>query len=311
MQKDNLPPVYGAIDVLVGNTPLIELKNVQRKFGLECSIFAKLEYYNPSGSVKDRAVLQMLKEAENNGKIDKNSVIIEATSGNFGISLAATCAVRGLKCIIVMPANMSAERIKTLKFFGAEVILTDPAKGMGGAVERARGLEKSVKYGIVLGQFENKANAYAHFATTAPEIWEALEGRVDCLFAGAGTGGTLSGCYRFFKRKNPQINIFAVEPSSSPVLSGGRAGAHGIQGIGAGFIPKLLEDKPYDGVYSVSYENSVEMARTLARTEGVFAGLSSGAALHAAVEYGKSPRGAGKTIAVILPDGGWKYLSVF
>ena len=302
--------LFGGAEELIGNTPLLELKRFSNEFNLNCRLFAKLEFYNPSVSVKDRAAARMLARAEEEGKINKSSVIIEPTSGNFGISLAALCAVRGLRSVIVMPADMSEERIKTLKFFGAEVVLTNPANGMRGAAETAEKLRSQIKNGVILGQFSNVENARAHYETTAAEIWNDLNGELDFAFIGAGTGGTLAGCYKYFKEKNPQIKIFAVEPSASPVLSGGKGAAHGIQGIGAGFVPELLKDKPFDGVLRVSLSSALKKMRALAKSEGIFAGISSGAALSAAADFCKAKKTQGKTAAVILPDGGFKYLSV-
>ena len=302
--------IFGSIEELAGNTPLLELKRFSCKSGITCRLFGKLEFYNPSGSVKDRAAARMLVRAEAEGKINKSSVIIEPTSGNFGISLAALCAVRGLRAVIVMPADMSEERKKILKYFGAEVVLTDPENGMKGAAETAEKLRSKMKNGVILGQFSNTENARAHYMATAPEIWNDLNGEIDFLFIGAGTGGTLAGCYKYFKEKNPLIKIFAVEPSASPVLSGGKGAPHGIQGIGAGFVPELLKDKPYDSVVRVPFLSALQKMRSLAQTEGVFAGISSGAVLHAAAEVCKGKKSQGKTAAVILPDGGFKYLSV-
>lgn len=277
---------------------------------MSARLYAKLEYLNPTGSVKDRAASYILKKAENAGKLKGEPVVVEATSGNFGISLAALCSLRGIKIIIVMPENMSAERIKILRHYGAEVVLTPAEKGMKGALDRAAEIVSSVPGGIRLGQFENSDNAEAHYMTTAPEIFEDLGRCPDIFVAGVGTGGTLAGCSAFFKEKDPAALIYAVEPDSSPVLSGGECGVHNIQGIGAGFVPPLISLKDYDGVVTVSEKQATDTARLLARTEGIFAGISSGAALYAATELARSNENKNKTIAVILPDGGERYLSL-
>ncbi len=301
--------IYSSVTELIGNTPLIELCNLQKLFELKAKIFAKLEYLNPTGSVKDRTALSMITGAEKSGFLKKGTTVIEPTSGNTGIGIAAVAAARGYKVILTMPENMSEERRKFLKAYGAEIILTDAAKGMEGAVEEAERLRK-VTGGIILSQFSNPANAAAQEVTGA-EIWKDADGAVDIFVAGVGTGGTLTGAGRYLKNKNPAIKVVAVEPASSPVLSKGVCGAHGIQGIGAGFVPEILDVNLFDEVISVEDENAFETARVLIRTEGLFAGISSGASLWAAALLAARKENYGKNVAVIFPDSSDRYLSLF
>ena len=301
--------VYKKIDELVGKTPLMELTNIEKEFGLEARVLAKLEYFNPAGSAKDRVALEMLNEAEKSGKITKDSVIIEPTSGNTGVGLAAICASRGYRCIIVMPDSMSVERQLLMKAYGADLVLTPGALGMKGAIDKAEEINAQTPGSFVAGQFVNPSNPMAHFKTTGPEIFEDTEGEVDIFIAGAGTGGTVTGNGRFLKSKKPSVKVVAVEPATSAVLSGKPAGAHGLQGIGAGFIPEILDMKVIDEVMPITDEAAYEMGRMLCRKEGILVGITSGAAVSAAVEQAKRPENKGKTIVALLPDTGERYLS--
>ncbi len=301
--------IYSSIDELVGNTPLYELKNIQKHFNLNCRIFAKLEFLNPAGSIKDRVAKTMIETAEKNGQLKADSVIIEPTSGNTGLGLAAVAASKGYRVIIVMPETMSVERRILMKAYGAELVLTDGAKGMGGAIEKATELAKEIKNSFIPGQFTNPANPQAHFESTGPEIWDDTDGNVDIFVAGIGTGGTITGTGRYLKSKNSKIEIVGVEPKTSAVLSGGKAGPHMLQGIGAGFIPDVLDTSIYDEVLPVGDDDAFEIGRLLGCKEGIVTGISSGAALFAAIEVAKRPQNNGKNIVVILPDTGDRYLS--
>ncbi|MBQ1817611.1 MAG: cysteine synthase A [Clostridia bacterium] len=301
--------IFTSAEQLIGGTPLLELVRIERRDGLKARLLAKLESFNPGGSVKDRAALGMINDAERRGLLSPGSTIIEPTSGNTGIGLALAASLRGYKTVIVMPETMSAERRRLLAAFGAQIVLTDGARGMAGAIEKAAELAAKTPGSFMPGQFENPANPGSHYLTTGPEIWEDADGRVDLLVAGVGTGGTLTGAGRYLKEKDPRIKIIAVEPASSPVLSGGEAGPHGLQGIGAGFVPKALDAQLIDAVVRVRDEDAYAMGRRLAREEGVFAGITSGAAVFAAAEISKLPENAGKTAVVILPDDGGRYLS--
>ena len=304
-----MPKIYTSADQLIGNTPLLELTNLEKTLGLQAKILAKLEFLNPAGSVKDRVAKAMIEAAERSGKLTPDSVVIEPTSGNTGIGLAAVAAARGYRVVIVMPETMSVERRKLMKAYGAELVLTDGKKGMAGAIEKAEQLEKEIPNAFVAGQFGNPANAQAHRDTTGPEIYADTDGNVDIFVAGVGTGGTVTGVGEYLKSKNPAVRIVAVEPASSPVLSSGKAGAHKIQGIGAGFVPKVLNTEIYDEVVPVKDEDAFETGRLIGKREGVLVGISSGAALWAAIELAKRPENAGKTIVVLLPDTGDRYLS--
>ena len=301
--------VYTSIAQLIGNTPLLELVNYEKKLGLEAKLLAKLEYLNPAGSTKDRAALSMIEDAEARGVLKPGAVIIEPTSGNTGIGLASVAVPRGYRVVIVMPETMSVERRQLMTAYGAELVLTDGAKGMAGAIERAEALVREIPGGFLAGQFVNPANPAAHYRTTGPEIWADTDGTVDIFVAGVGTGGTLSGAGRYLKEKNPAIRVVAVEPAASPVLSGGPAGPHGLQGIGAGFVPEALDTSVYDEVVTVEDREAMAAGRALARTEGVLAGISSGAALHAALQVARRAESRGKTVVVPLPDTGDRYLS--
>lgn len=301
--------IYTSVDQLVGKTPLLELTNLERQFGLKARLLAKLEYLNPAGSAKDRVAKYILNDAEEKGILTKDSVIVEPTSGNTGIGLAAIAAARGYRVIIVMPDSMSAERRLLMTAYGAELVLTEGAKGMGGAIAKAEELAKEIPGAFLAGQFVNPANPRAHFETTGPEIWEDTDGAVDFFVAGVGTGGTITGTGSYLKSKKPQVQIVAVEPSDSPVLSQGKAGAHKLQGIGAGFIPEILDTTVYDEVIQVTSEDAFETGRMLGKREGVLVGISSGAALWAAIEVAKRPENEGKTVVVLLPDTGDRYLS--
>ena len=296
-------------DELIGKTPLLELSHIEDKLNLKASVYGKLEYLNPAGSVKDRVAKAMIDEAEKSGKLNKESVIIEPTSGNTGIGLSMVAAARGYRIIIVMPETMSVERRQIMKAYGAELVLTEGAKGMKGAIAKAEELAKEIPGSFIPGQFVNPANPKAHYETTGPEIWADTEGRVDIFVAGVGTGGTITGTGKFLKEKNPNIQVVAVEPESSAVLSTGVAGVHKIQGIGAGFVPKVLNTEIYDEIFTVSNENAFETTRLIGRSEGVLVGISSGAAVYAAAEIAKRPENAGKNIVVLLPDTGDRYLS--
>lgn len=301
--------IYTSADQLVGHTPLLELTHIEASNNLEAKILAKLEYFNPAGSVKDRIAKAMLDDAEKSGKLKAGSVIIEPTSGNTGIGLASVAAARGYRIIIVMPETMSVERRQLMKAYGAELVLTEGAKGMKGAIAKADELAKEIPNSFIPGQFVNPANPAAHKATTGPEIWEDTDGKVDIFVAGVGTGGTVTGVGEFLKSKNPNVKVVAVEPASSPVLSKGVAGSHKIQGIGAGFVPDTLNTKVYDEIIAVENEAAFEAGREIGKKEGVLVGISSGAALWAAKELAKRPENKGKTIVALLPDTGDRYLS--
>lgn len=301
--------IYTSADRLIGKTPLLELTHIEKKYGLKAKVLAKLEYFNPAGSVKDRVAKKMLDDAEAAGKLTPESVIIEPTSGNTGIGLASVAAARGYRIIIVMPETMSVERRQLMKAYGAELVLTDGTKGMKGAIEKADELAKEIPNSFIPGQFVNPSNPKAHYETTGPEIFEDTDGEVDIFVAGVGTGGTVTGVGEYLKEKKPSVKIVAVEPESSPVLSKGVADAHKIQGIGAGFVPEVLDTKVYDEIIPVSNEAAFETGRLIGRSEGVLVGISSGAAAYAAVELAKRPENAGKTIVVLLPDTGDRYLS--
>lgn len=301
--------IYTSADELIGKTPLLELTHIEKKLNLNAKILAKLEYLNPAGSAKDRVAKAMIDDAEKSGKLKKGSVIIEPTSGNTGIGLSLVAAARGYRIIIVMPETMSVERRQIMKAYGAELVLTDGAKGMTGAIEKADELSKEIPDSFVAGQFVNPANPKTHFDTTGPEIYEDTDGNVDIFVASVGTGGTITGVGEYLKSKNPDIKIVAVEPASSAVLSGGKAGAHKIQGIGAGFIPEVLNTEIYDEIIAVSDEDAFETGKLIGRSEGVLVGISSGAAAFAAIELAKRPENKGKNIVVLLPDTGDRYLS--
>ena len=298
----------GAIE-LVGNTPLVEVTNIEKKEQLKARLLVKLEYFNPAGSVKDRVGKAMIEDAERIGRLKPGSVIIEPTSGNTGIGLAAVSAVKGYRMILTMPDTMSVERHNILKAYGAEIVLTPGEKGMSGAIEKAEELAKEIPDSFIPGQFDNPVNPRAHMESTGPEIWQDTDGQVDIFVASVGTGGTLTGTGTYLKEKNPNIKVIAVEPSTSPVLSGGSAGPHKIQGIGAGFIPKVLDTHIYDEIITVDNEAPFATAKMLARTEGLLTGISSGAALYAAIEIARRPENEGKTIVVLLPDSGDRYYS--
>lgn len=301
--------IYHSLDELVGKTPLLELKKLEKKLGLEARLYAKLECFNPSGSVKDRTALGMIRDAEEKGLLNSNSVIIEPTSGNTGVGLAAIAASRGYRAVIVMPDSMSVERRSLMKAYGAELVLTPGEQGMAGAIKKAEELSKEYEDAFIPGQFDNPANAKAHFLTTGPEIWADMDGEIDLFVAGVGTGGTITGIGSFLKGKKPEIKIAAVEPAASPVLSGGCAGAHKLQGIGAGFIPKVLDTKVYDEVITVENEEAYQACGLLVKAEGILVGISSGAALHAALLLADRLENKGKKIVVLLPDTGERYLS--
>lgn len=301
--------LYKSVDELIGKTPLMVLNNICTENGVQAKIIAKLEYLNPAGSVKDRVALNMINDAEKKGILKKGSVIIEPTSGNTGIGLCAVSAARGYKCIIVMPETMSKERIITMKAYGAEVVLTEGAKGMTGAIEKAKELAKTTKDSFLAGQFVNPANPEAHYLTTGPEIYGDLNGKVDVFVAGVGTGGTITGVAKYLKEKNPNIKIVGIEPTSSAVLSGGKAGAHGLQGIGAGFVPDVLDTTLIDEIITVSENEAYTAARSLGKREGILVGISSGAALHGAITLAKRNDMKNKNIVVLLPDIGDRYLS--
>lgn len=301
--------IYKSADSLIGSTPLLELCNIENSVSAKAKILAKLEYFNPAGSVKDRVGLAMLNDAEQSGKLKPNSVIIEPTSGNTGIGLAAVAAARGYRLIIVMPETMSEERKMLMRAYGAELVLTEGSKGMSGAIEKAEELAAEIPESFIAGQFVNPANPKAHFDTTGPEIYSDTDGKIDIFVAGVGTGGTITGVGKYLKEKNPNIKIVAVEPLSSPVLSKGTAGAHKIQGIGAGFVPEVLDTGIYDEIIAVSNDDAYKTSRLIGKTEGVLVGISSGAAAHAAIELAKREENSGKTIVVLFPDGGDRYLS--
>lgn len=300
---------YTSVNQIIGKTPLLELTKIEREYKLNSRLFAKLEYLNPAGSAKDRVALKMIEDAEERGLINENSVIIEPTSGNTGIGLAAVAGAKGYRVIIVMPDTMSAERRTLMTAYGAELVLTDGSKGMKGAIEKADELAMSIPNAFIPGQFDNPANARAHFETTGPEIYNDIGGEIDIFVAGVGTGGTITGVGEYLKSKNTEIKVVAVEPADSPYLSQGKAGAHKIQGIGAGFVPKVLNTTIYDEIVTVDSESAFEAARNISKKEGVLVGISSGAALHAAIEVAKRQENAGKNIVVLLPDTGDRYLS--
>ncbi len=301
--------IYTSADQLIGNTPLLELTHLEEAYGLKAAILAKLEYLNPAGSVKDRIAKAMIDDAEQKGLLKKGSVIIEPTSGNTGIGLASVAAARGYRIIIVMPETMSVERRQLMKAYGAELVLTEGAKGMKGAIARADEMAKEIPNSFVPGQFVNPTNPKAHFETTGPEIWEDTDGKVDIFVAGVGTGGTITGTGKFLKSKNPNVKVIAVEPKTSAVLSTGVAGPHKIQGIGAGFVPEVLDTKVYDEIIAVDNDDAFKTGKEFGRREGVLVGISSGAAIWAAIELAKRPENEGKTIVVLLPDTGDRYLS--
>ena len=301
--------IYTSADQLIGKTPLLELTHLEKELKLEAKILAKLEYFNPAGSVKDRIAKAMIDDAEAKGTLKPGSVIIEPTSGNTGIGLASVAAARGYRIIIVMPETMSVERRQLMKAYGAELVLTEGAKGMKGAIAKAEELAKEIPNSFIPGQFVNPANPAAHKATTGPEIWEDTDGKVDIFVAGVGTGGTITGVGEYLKSQNPNVKVVAVEPATSPVLSKGTAGAHKIQGIGAGFVPAVLDTKVYDEIIPVENEAAFAIGKKIGKTEGVLVGISSGAAVWAAVELAKRPENKGKTIVALLPDTGDRYLS--
>ena len=301
--------IYRSVDELVGNTPLLELKHIEKEFGLKATLLAKLEYFNPAGSVKDRVARAMLDDAEARGVLKPDSVIIEPTSGNTGIGLASIAAARGYRIIIVMPETMSVERRKLMRAYGAELVLTEGAKGMKGAIAKADELAKEIPNSFIPGQFVNPANVAAHYSTTGPEIYRDTDGKVDFFVAGVGTGGTVTGTGKYLKEKIPGVKVVAVEPASSPVLSRGVAGAHKIQGIGAGFVPDILDTTVYDEIIPIENDDAFETGRIIGRHEGVLVGISSGAAVCAAIQVAQRPESAGKTIVVLLPDTGDRYLS--
>ncbi len=304
-----MPKIYKSLSELIGNTPLLELTNYEKENSLEATILAKLEYFNPAGSVKDRIAKGIIDAAEKKGLLKKGGTVIEPTSGNTGIGIASVAAARDYKVIITMPETMSIERRLLMKAYGAEVILTDGAKGMSGAIEKAEELQKEIEGSIIAGQFDNEANPRTHYETTGPEIYRDTDGKVDIFVAGVGTGGTLTGIGKFLKEKNPSVKIVAVEPETSPVLSEGCAGSHKIQGIGAGFVPKALDTEVYDEVITVPNESAFEVSRAVTQTDGLLVGISSGAAVYAATVLAKRPENKGKVIVTLLADNGERYLS--
>ena len=301
--------IYKGTLGLIGNTPLVEVINIEKELGLEATVLVKLEYFNPAGSVKDRIAKAMIEDAEEKGLIKEGSVIIEPTSGNTGIGLAAIAAAKGYRAILTMPETMSVERRNILKAYGAEIVLTEGTKGMKGAIAKAEELAEEIDGGFIPGQFINPANPAIHKATTGPEIWNDTDGKVDIFIAGVGTGGTVTGTGEYLKEQNPEVKVVALEPKDSPVLSEGHAGVHKIQGIGAGFVPDVLNTALYDEVFTSSNEDAFAAAKLLAKTEGISVGISSGAALYAAIEYAKKPENKGKTIVALLPDSGDRYYS--
>lgn len=306
---DFVSKIYKSVAELIGNTPIIELKNIEEKNDLKATVLAKLEYFNPAGSVKDRVAKSMIEDAESTGVLKKGATIIEPTSGNTGIGLASVATSKGYKTILTMPETMSIERRNLLKAYGAEIVLTDGTKGMSGAIAKANELKEEIENSVILGQFVNPANPKIHFNTTGPEIYEDTDGNVDIFVAGVGTGGTLSGTGKYLKSKNPNVKVVAVEPATSPVLSEGHGGPHKIQGIGAGFVPDTLDTEIYDEIITVKNEDAFATSNSIAKTEGILVGISSGAALWAALELAKRPENEGKTIVAILPDTGERYLS--
>ena len=301
--------IYQNATELIGGTPLLRLAHLEQKYGVQAAVIAKLEYFNPAGSVKDRIAKAMIEAAETDGRLAPGAVLIEPTSGNTGIGLAAIAAAKGYRLIVVMPETMSVERRQMMQAYGAELVLTEGAKGMKGAIEKAEALTREIPGSLIPSQFDNPANPQAHLQTTGPEIWQDTDGQVDLFVAGVGTGGTLTGVGRFLKSKNPAVRVVAVEPADSPVLTEGRAGAHKIQGIGAGFVPDNLDRSVYDEVITVSSEDAFALGREIAQAEGVLVGISSGAAAWAALELAKRPENRGKNIVVLLPDTGSRYLS--
>lgn len=301
--------IHTSIEELVGRTPLLELKGIEREYDLKARVVAKLEYFNPGGSVKDRIAKAIIDDAEETGKISKGATIIEPTSGNTGIGIALIAAARGYRAVIVMPDTMSVERRLTIKAYGAELVLTEGKLGMKGAIAKAEEIQRSTPNSIIAGQFVNQANPRIHYRTTGPEIWEDTDGKVDIFVAGVGTGGTITGVGRYLKEKNPKVKVVAVEPTDSPVLSEGRSGAHKIQGIGAGFVPDVLDTTVYDEIITITNDEAFNGGREIGRKEGFLVGISSGAALSAAVKLAKREENAGKTIVVLLPDSGDRYLS--
>ena len=301
--------VYSSVTELIGKTPLIELKNIEKKNSLNATVVAKLEYFNPAGSVKDRIAKAMIEDAEAKGILKEGATIIEPTSGNTGIGLASVATAKGYRTILTMPKTMSIERRNLLKAYGAEIVLTDGSKGMSGAIAKADELKNEIDGAVILGQFVNPANPETHFKTTGPEIWEDTDGKVDIFVAGVGTGGTLSGTGKYLKSQNPDVKVVAVEPETSPVLSEGHGGPHKIQGIGAGFVPETLDTQIYDEIVKVPNESAFETANSIAKTEGILVGISSGASLWAALQLAQRPENAGKTIVAIFPDTGERYLS--
>ena len=301
--------IYTSADQLIGNTPLLEVKHIEQEEGLQATVLVKLEYLNPAGSVKDRIGKAMIDDAEASGKLKKGSTIIEPTSGNTGIGLAAVAAARGYRIVIVMPETMSVERRQLMKAYGAELVLTEGAKGMTGAIEKAEQLTREIPDSFVAGQFVNPANPKAHYETTGPEIWRDTDGKVDIFVSGVGTGGTLTGTGKYLREQKPEVQLVAVEPADSPVLSKGKAGSHKIQGIGAGFVPEVLDTSLYNEVIAVTNEDAFATGKRMGRSEGVLVGISSGAALWAAIQLAKRPENAGKTIVALLPDTGDRYLS--
>ena len=301
--------VFSSVLDLIGNTPTLRLFNIEKAFGLKAKLYAKLESYNPAGSVKDRVALNIVNDLERSGQLKKGSVVIEPTSGNTGIGLALVCLIKGYKVILTMPENMSIERVKLLKAYGAEIVLTDKTKGMQGAIEKAKEINVNTANSVIAGQFENPSNPNAHYETTAKELYSDLDGEIDVFVSAVGTGGTLSGVAKYLKEKKSNVKVFAVEPSKSAVLSGEKQGAHKIQGIGAGFIPKTLDLTAIDGVIKVTDDDAVTYSKKLAKLEGVLSGISSGATLYGAIEVAKKPEFIDKNIVFVLPDGGEKYLS--
>lgn len=301
--------VYKAISDLIGNTPLVELTHIEEKEGLDASVVAKVEFFNPAGSVKDRIAKKMIEDAEKKGLIKPGATLIEPTSGNTGIGIASVAAAKGYKAIMTMPETMSVERRNLLKAYGAKVVLTDGKAGMKGAIAKAKELAATIPNSFIPSQFENPSNPQAHYESTGPEIWKDTEGEVDIFVAGVGTGGTVSGTGKYLKDQNPNVKVVAVEPATSPVLSEGHAGPHGIQGIGAGFVPNILDTSVYDEVFTVTNEQAYETGRLIAHNEGMLVGISSGAATYAAIQIAKRPENKGKTIVVLLPDTGERYLS--
>ena len=304
-----MPGYYKGTLELIGNTPLVEVVNIEKELGLKATVLVKLEYFNPAGSVKDRVAKAMIEDAEEKGLLKKGSVIIEPTSGNTGIGLAAIAAAKGYRIILTMPETMSVERRNILKAYGAELVLTEGSRGMAGAIEKAEELAKEIPGGFIPGQFVNPANPAAHRATTGPEIWRDTDGKVDLFIAGVGTGGTVTGIGEYLKEQNPEIKVVALEPADSPVLSGGKAGAHKIQGIGAGFVPEVLNTGVYDEIFRAESKDAFAAAKLLAKKEGILVGISSGAALHGAIELAKRPENKGKVIVALLPDTADRYYS--